>query len=348
MSLSKSAEETVYIITGAAGFIGYFLSKRLLELGCRIIGIDNLNDYYDVQLKYTRLNLLNSYYKFNFVKGDIGEAGFIEKVFLNTRPDIVVNLAAQAGVRYSAVNPDVYIHSNIVGFYNVLEACRKYPVEHLLYASSSSVYGTNSKVPFEETDTADNPASLYAATKKSNELMARAYSHQYKIPATGMRFFTVYGPLGRPDMAYYLFAQKYFAGETIHIYNNGDFRNDLYRDFTYIDDIVDGISGILNLIPEGDTPHRIFNIGNNQPEKLMHFIETLEKALGSALGYPVTFNKIYDPIKPGDVPATYASIDQLKKATGFDPKRTIEEGLQKFADWYVSYHNAGIIQQPAL
>jgi UDP-glucuronate 4-epimerase len=339
MKNNKSAEENVYLVTGAAGFIGYYLSKRLLEQGCRVIGVDNINDYYDVHLKYARLDALNLFEGFTFMKGDISESDFVEELFANNQPDIVVNLAAQAGVQYSAENPSSYIKSNIVGFYNILEACKLHPPRHLLYASSSSVYGASSKVPFEESDGADAPISLYAATKRSNELMAHTYSHLYKIPATGLRFFTVYGPMGRPDMAYYLFTQKYFAGQAIHIYNNGDFDNDLYRDFTYIDDIVDGILGILNLIPKGDTPHCIFNIGNNRPEKLMYFIETLEKALGSALGSTVTFGKIFEAKKPGDVPATYASIDRIKQATGFEPKTTIEEGLQKFADWYISYYS---------
>lgn len=250
----------------------------------------------------------------------------------------MINLAAQAGVRYSIENPDVYIQSNIIGFYNILEACRHYPVDHLIYASSSSVYGANKKVPFEETDFVDNPVSLYAATKKSNELMAHTYSHLYKIPATGLRFFTVYGPMGRPDMAYFGFANKYFAGEPIRIFNNGDFEHDLYRDFTYIDDIVEGIVRLLSNPPEGKVRHKVYNIGNNNPEKLMVFIETLEKAFSKSLGREVVFDKIFEPIKPGDVPATYASTKQLQEAVGFKPKTPIEVGLQKFADWYVDYY----------
>lgn len=327
-----------YLITGAAGFIGYYLSKKLLEQGCRVIGIDNINDYYDVNLKHTRLNQLEPYEKFTFIKGDISDKDMVMKTFEEYKPNVVVNLAAQAGVRYSIENPDVYIQSNIIGFYNILEACRYNPVEHLVYASSSSVYGANKKVPFEETDFVDNPVSLYASTKKSNELMAHTYSHLYKIPATGLRFFTVYGPMGRPDMAYFGFANKYFAGEPIKIFNNGDFENDLYRDFTYIDDIVEGIERLLNNPPEGEVQHKVFNIGNNSPEKLMVFIETLEKALSKALGKEVQFEKIFEPIKPGDVPATYASTDQLQKAVGFKPETSIEEGLQKFADWYVDYY----------
>lgn len=259
-------------------------------------------------------------------------------IFKEYRPNIVVNLAAQAGVRYSIENPDVYIQSNIIGFYNILEACRYNPVDHLIYASSSSVYGANKKVPFEETDFVDNPVSLYAATKKSNELMAHTYSHLYKIPSTGLRFFTVYGPMGRPDMAYFSFTDKYFSGEPIRIFNNGDFENDLYRDFTYIDDIIEGIVRLIDKAPEGDVPHRIFNIGNNKPEKLMVFIETLEKALSKALGREVVFEKIFEPMKPGDVPATYASTDLLQEAVGFKPETSIEEGLQRFADWYVDYY----------
>lgn len=328
----------VYLVTGVAGFVGYFLSKRLLEQGCQVIGIDNINDYYDVNLKYARLEQLKPYEKFTFIKGDISDKDMITQVFEEYKPNIVVNLAAQAGVRYSIENPDVYIQSNIIGFYNILEACRHYPVDHLVYASSSSVYGANKKVPFEETDFVDNPVSLYASTKKSNELMAHTYSHLYKIPATGLRFFTVYGPMGRPDMAYFGFADKYFAGEPINIFNNGDFENDLYRDFTYIDDIVEGIQRLLSNPPKGDVEHKVFNIGNNNPEKLMVFIETLEKALGKALGREVVFEKVFEPIKPGDVPATYASTDLLQKAVDFKPETSIETGLQEFANWYVDYY----------
>ncbi|QUG86548.1 SDR family NAD(P)-dependent oxidoreductase [Bacillus nitratireducens] len=328
----------VYLITGAAGFVGYFLSKKLLEQGCQVIGVDNINDYYDVNLKYARLEQLKPYEKFTFIKGDISDKDMINKLFEEYKPNIVVNLAAQAGVRYSIENPDVYIQSNVIGFYNILEACRHYPVDHLVYASSSSVYGANKKVPFEETDFVDNPVSLYASTKKSNELMAHTYSHLYKIPATGLRFFTVYGPMGRPDMAYFGFTDKYFAGESIKIFNNGDFENDLYRDFTYIDDIVEGIKRLLSNPPEGDIEHKVFNIGNNNPEKLMVFIETLEKALAKALGREVAFEKVFEPIKPGDVPATYASTDLLQKAVDFKPETSIEKGLQEFANWYVEYY----------
>jgi len=331
----------IYLITGAAGFIGFFLSKRLLEQGCQVIGIDNINDYYDVNLKYSRLEKLERFTDFTFIKVDISDKDSIMKIYEEYKPNIVINLAAQAGVRYSIDYPDMYIQSNIIGFFNILEACRYHPVEHLIYASSSSVYGSNKKVPFEEEDFVDNPVSLYAATKKSNELMAYTYSNLYKIPSTGLRFFTVYGPMGRPDMAYFGFTDRYFKNEPIRIFNNGDIKNDLYRDFTYIDDIVEGIVRLLNNPPvytEGKVAHRVFNIGNNNPEKLMKFIEALENALSNALGREVVFKKIFEPIKPGDVPATYASTDKLQEAVGFKPTTSIEEGLQKFADWYVEYY----------
>jgi UDP-glucuronate 4-epimerase len=331
-------KDKIYLITGTAGFIGYYLSKKLLKQGCRVIGIDNINDYYDVQLKHDRLNLLEPYSNFSFIKGDISDKSFVEEVFQKHKPNIVVNLAAQAGVRYSIENPDAYIQSNVIGFFNILEACRFHPVDHLVYASSSSVYGANKKVPFEESDFVDNPVSLYASTKKSNELMAHTYSHLYKIPATGLRFFTVYGAMGRPDMAYFGFTDKYFAGEPIRIFNNGDFGNDLYRDFTYIDDIIIGIERLIPNPSSESVPHRVFNIGNNTPEKLMVFIESLEKALSNALGKEVIFEKIFEPIKPGDVPATYASTQLLQQATGFKPKTSIEKGLKMFANWYVKYY----------
>ncbi|MDM5313200.1 GDP-mannose 4,6-dehydratase [Peribacillus frigoritolerans] len=340
MNYKSLDSNKTYLITGAAGFIGFFLSRKLLEQGCNVIGVDNINDYYDVKLKYARLEQLKLYEKFTFIKGDISDKTIITNIFEEYKPNIVVNLAAQAGVRYSIENPDVYIQSNIIGFYNILEACRHNPVDHLVYASSSSVYGANKKVPFEETDFVDNPVSLYASTKKSNELMAHTYSHLYNIRATGLRFFTVYGPMGRPDMAYFGFTDKYFVGEPIKIFNNGDFENDLYRDFTYIDDIVEGIERLLSNPSVGDNnvPHKVFNIGNNNPEKLMVFIETLEKCLSNTLGKEVIFNKVFEPIKPGDVPATYASTDLLQKAVGFKPETSIEEGLQNFTDWYVEYY----------
>lgn len=334
-----------YLITGAAGFIGFFLAKRLLEQGCRVIGIDNLNDYYGINLKKARLKLLHPFEKFTFIKQDIADKAAVFQVFAKYRPNIVVNLAAQAGVRYSLENPDVYIESNIVGFFNLLEACRHHPVDHLVYASSSSVYGANQKVPFSETDFVDHPVSLYAATKKSSELMAYAYSHLFRIPATGLRFFTVYGPLGRPDMAYYGFADKYFAGEPIRIFNNGDMENDLYRDFTYIDDIVEGVVRLLSMPPAAEggapsaVPHQVFNIGNSRPVRLMEYIETLERCLSKALGKIVRFEKIFEPMKPGDVPATFAATERLEAAISFKPQTTIEEGLQQFADWYVRFHS---------
>ncbi len=340
MSYNQLDTKKTYLITGAAGFIGYFLSKKLLEQGCTVIGIDNVNDYYDVQLKHTRLEQLEPHEKFTFLKVDISDKEALTNVFKEHKPSIVVNLAAQAGVRYSIENPQVYMQSNVIGFYNILEACRHYPIDHLIYASSSSVYGANKKVPFEESDFVDHPVSLYAATKKSNELMAHTYSHLYNVPATGLRFFTVYGPMGRPDMAYFGFANKYFADEPIKIFNNGDFERDLYRDFTYIDDIVEGIERLLlnPSVGENNVPHKVFNIGNNNPEKLMVFIETLEKCLSKALGREVVFEKIFEPIKLGDVPATYASTELLQNAVEFKPETSIEEGLQKFADWYVEYY----------
>lgn len=336
--------DKTYLVTGAAGFIGFYLSNRLLESGCRVIGIDNLNDYYDVNLKQARLKILKSFNNFVFLKEDISDKPMVIQLFEKYKPDFVINLAAQAGVRYSIENPDVYISSNIIGFYNILEACRYNPVDHLVYASSSSVYGSNKKVPFEENDFVDNPVSLYAATKKSNELMAHTYSHLYGIPATGLRFFTVYGPMGRPDMAYYGFTDKYFKGEPIRIFNNGDFEHDLYRDFTYVDDIVEGIVRLINnptiYSNEGNKIlHNVYNIGNNKPEKLMTFIEALENALSKSLGRKVIFDKIFEPLKPGDVTKTYASTDRLNEAVGFKPSTNIEEGLQKFTDWYVNYYN---------
>lgn len=332
-----------YLVTGTAGFIGFYLALRLLKMDCKVIGIDNLNNYYDVKLKVARLEKLKPFEKFTFIKGDISDKSMVMNVFKQYKPQIVVNMAAQAGVRYSMENPDAYIQSNIIGFFNILEVCRLAAgsVEHLVYASSSSVYGSNKKVPFEESDFVDHPVSLYAATKKSNELMAHTYSHIYGMPATGLRFFTVYGPMGRPDMAYFDFANKYFTSQPIRIFNNGDFENDLYRDFTYIDDIVEGIVRVLNNPPkktEDSASHRIFNIGNNKPVKLMVFIDALEKAFSDALGREVVFEKIFEPLKPGDVPATYASTDLLYEAVGFKPETSIEVGLKKFAEWYVDYY----------
>ncbi|MHB1314479.1 MAG: NAD-dependent epimerase/dehydratase family protein [Christensenellales bacterium] len=327
-----------FLVTGAAGFIGSHLCQRLLQKGCRVIGFDCVNDYYDVNLKYARLNRLTPFERFTFIKSDLSDQNSIAETFALHKPDIVVHLAAQAGVRYSFEKPELYIQSNIIGFYNILQACKKVPVEHLVYASSSSVYGVNKKVPFSETDCVDNPVSLYAVTKKSNELMAQTYSRLFHIPSTGLRFFTVYGPYGRPDMAYYAFANDYFAGKPIRIYNNGDFKNDLMRDFTYIDDIIEGVERILNNPPGGEEPSRIFNIGNNRPEKLMKFIGTLEKCLSNSTGREVVFQKVYEPIQAGDVPVTYASIDRIRDAVGFEPKTSLQEGLQKFTDWYIDYY----------
>lgn len=341
-----------YLITGAAGFIGYFLSKRLLEQGCRVIGIDNMNSYYDVALKYARLEELkktdSSTGKFIFIKGDISDKDGVNAVFSEYKPNIVVNLAAQAGVRYSIENPDAYIQSNIIGFFNILEACRhSYDeinnqnsdykgVDHLIYASSSSVYGANKKVPFSEDDFVDNPVSLYAATKKSNELMAYTYSHLYKIPATGLRFFTVYGPMGRPDMAYFSFSRKIMNGEPIKVFNHGD----MYRDFTYIDDIVTGVERLLCYPPDDEdgVQHKVYNIGNNKPEPLIYFIETLEKALSKATGKSIVADKEYLPMQMGDVPRTYASTSELEQAIGFKPSTSIKDGLIRFAIWFKEYY----------
>lgn len=320
-----------YFITGGAGFIGFYLSKLLLEKGARVIGIDNLNDYYEVSLKESRLAILEEFPAYHFVKGDIADKDVVFRIFREYAPEIVVNLAAQAGVRYSIDNPDAYIHSNIVGFFNILEGCRHFPVEHLVFASSSSVYGGNKKVPFSTEDQVDKPVSLYAATKKSNELMAYSYSKLYKIPLTGLRFFTVYGPMGRPDMAYFKFARKIMAGEPIQIYNNGD----MLRDFTYIDDIIAGVENILCNPPAADEDgalYKIYNIGNNKPEKLMDYIAVLEKCLGKEA------RKEYLPMQPGDVYETYADVSGLMEDYGFKPSTTIEEGLGRFARWFLSYY----------
>jgi len=271
--------EKVYFVTGAAGFIGFHLVESLLQQGAAVVGYDNINDYYDTKLKYTRLELLKKYNNFTFIKGDLGDKQMMNELFMEYKPHIVVNLAAQAGVRYSMERPEAYMDSNVIGFFNLLEACRQYPVEHLVYASSSSVYGANEKKPFSTSDKTDNPVSFYAATKKTNEIMAYTYSYLYGIPATGLRFFTVYGPYGRPDMAYYSFTKSILDGRLIKIFNNGD----SYRDFTYIDDIVKGMEYILSNSPEGDeykVKYKIYNIGNNKPVKLMDFIEILEKSIG--------------------------------------------------------------------
>ncbi len=320
------------LVTGAAGFIGFHLSKLLLQKGVTVIGFDNINDYYDVNLKYARLTILEKFENFTFVKGDLADKTAVDNLFSENKFDIVVNLAAQAGVRYSIENPQVYIESNVIGFFNILEACRNNPVEHLLYASSSSVYGNQQKTPFSTDDDVSKPISLYAATKKSNELMAYTYSHLYGIPSTGLRFFTVYGPYGRPDMAYFSFTQKIMKGETIKIFNDGD----MYRDFTYVDDIVKGIENMLCNPPEADENGdraTVYNIGNNSPEKLMYFIETLEKALGK------TARKEFLPMQPGDVYQTYADVTPLIEKYGFKPSTSIEDGLAKFVEWYKEYYN---------
>lgn len=326
------------LITGAAGFIGFHVTKKLLSLGVEVVGVDNMNSYYTQDLKYKRIENLNCYNQFKFYELDIVKKALLEELCKEEEFGYIIHLAAQAGVRYSLENPDAYIESNINGFYNILDICRKYPVKHLIYASSSSVYGNNKKIPFEEDDSVDLPISLYAATKKSNELMAFTYSHLYKIPTTGLRFFTVYGPYGRPDMAYFSFVDRYFQNKTIEIYNNRNFENDLYRDFTYIDDIVEAIVKLITLPPTSQTPYDIFNVGNNQPEKLMDFVNTLEACLSKSLGKNVEFTKKFEPIKPGDVRATYASIDKLQQKINYKPKTSLKEGLQKFTDWYVKYY----------
>ena len=326
------------LVTGAAGFIGYYLSKRLLIYGCTVVGVDNLNDYYDVSLKQTRSDQLKPYDKFRFIKMDISDKKAIDELFEAEKFDIVVNLAAQAGVRYSITNPDAYINSNIIGYFNILEACRHSPVDHLIYASSSSVYGSNKKVPYSTDDKVDNPVSLYAATKKSNELMAHAYSKLYKIPTTGLRFFTVYGPMGRPDMAYFSFTNKIVKGEKIQIFNHGDMK----RDFTYIDDIVTGVVNVMAKAPdetEDGAPYKVYNIGNNKPEDLLYFVETLEKCLMQEGIISKPAEKEFLPMQPGDVYQTYADVDELVRDFGFKPNTSLEEGLSRFAKWYKKYYN---------
>ncbi len=325
------------LVTGAAGFIGSYLSERLLAEGQRVIGFDNLNNYYDVKLKESRLEKISKYEKFSFVKGDLADKHAVDELFEKFKPDIVVNLAAQAGVRYSITNPEAYISSNVIGFFNILEACRNYPVEHLVYASSSSVYGTNKKVPYSTEDKVDNPVSLYAATKKSNELMAHAYSKLYKIPATGLRFFTVYGPMGRPDMAYFSFTNKIINGDKIQIFNHGDMK----RDFTYIDDIVTGIVNVMQKPPvenEDGVRYKVYNIGNNKPEDLLYFVETLEKCLIREGITDKPAEKEFLPMQQGDVYQTYADVDDLIKDFNFKPNTSLEEGLSRFAKWYKEFY----------
>lgn len=335
------------LVTGAAGFIGAFLCKRLVETTENIvIGVDNINDYYDASLKEERLGMLSKHTNFTFIKGNIADKLFINKLFKECKFDIVVNLAAQAGVRYSIDHPDVYIESNVIGFYNILEACRHHPVKHLVYASSSSVYGSNEKVPYSIDDKVDNPVSLYAATKKSNELMAHAYSKLYNIPTTGLRFFTVYGPMGRPDMAYFSFTNKLINGQTIEIFNYGNCK----RDFTYIDDIVEGVIRVMNKPPKKEDgtdglpipPYKLYNIGNNQPENLLDFVQILQEELVRVGVLPKGFDfekhKKLVPMQKGDVPITYADTSELEKDFDFKPKTSLREGLRKFAEWYYDFY----------
>ena len=351
--LPKNIELTnkTVLVTGCAGFIGANLVCELFRTveNIRVIGLDNLNNYYDVSLKEYRLNEIekcSNGENWSFIKGSISDKELLERIFSNNKIDVVVNLAAQAGVRYSITNPDVYIESNIIGFYNILEACRNHSVEHLVYASSSSVYGTNEKIPYSTEDKVDNPVSLYAATKKSNELMAHAYSKLYNIPTTGLRFFTVYGPAGRPDMAYFGFANKLLNGETIEIFNFGNCK----RDFTYIDDIVEGVKRVMQVAPEKSVgadglpipPYRIYNIGNNHPENLLDFVDILQKELVSAGVLPNDYDfeshKKLVPMQPGDVPITYADVSALERDFGFKPSTSLCEGLRKFSIWYKEFY----------
>ncbi|MBC6472235.1 MAG: NAD-dependent epimerase [Hormoscilla sp. GM102CHS1] len=327
------------LVTGAAGFIGFHLCQHLLTRGESVIGIDNLNDYYDVSLKQDRLKQLQQYQQFQFAKLDIADRQAIPELFDRHQPEKVAHLAAQAGVRYSPLNPHAYVDSNLVGFVNILEGCRHGGVKHLVFASSSSVYGVNSKTPFSVHDNVDRPVSLYAATKKANELMAHTYSHLYGLPTTGLRFFTVYGPWGRPDMALFLFTKAILAGEPIKVFNHGK----MQRDFTYIDDIITGVVRVLDKIPEPDpnwsdsdpgsshAPYKLYNIGNNQPVELLRFIEVLEACLG------MKAQKHMLPMQPGDVPITYADIEDLEKAVGFRPSTPIEVGVERFVIWYRNY-----------
>ncbi|WP_237229201.1 NAD-dependent epimerase [Rubinisphaera sp. JC750] len=331
-----------YLVTGAAGFIGFHLSQKLMDRGDQVIGIDNLNDYYEVALKEARLAQLQERDSFSFHKLDLSDRDGINALFAAQKPDVVVNLAAQAGVRYSLTNPHAYVDSNLVGFVNILEACRHNETKHLVYASSSSVYGSNKTMPFSIHHSVDHPVSLYAASKKANELMAHTYSHLYGLPTTGLRFFTVYGPWGRPDMALFLFTKAILEGRPIDVFNYGK----MQRDFTYVDDIVEGVIRVSDNTPQpnpewsGDeadpgsssAPYKLYNIGNNQPVELMHMIETLEKCLGK------TAEKNLMPIQPGDVPATYADVDDLVRDVGFSPATPIETGIANFVDWYREFY----------
>lgn len=346
----------VVLVTGSAGFIGSNLVTELLKTQSpiNIIGIDNMNDYYDVSIKEYRLAEIEKVAaehptsKWNFIKGNIADKALIEKIFSTYKPSVVVNLAAQAGVRYSITNPDVYIEANLIGFYNILEACRNHPVEHLVYASSSSVYGTNKKVPYSTDDKVDNPVSLYAATKKSNELLAHAYSKLYNIPSTGLRFFTVYGPAGRPDMAYFSFTNKLIKGEEIQIFNYGNCK----RDFTYVDDIVEGIKRVMQHAPEKQNgedglplpPYAVYNIGNSNPENLLDFVTILQEELIRAKVLPSDYDfeahKKLVPMQPGDVPVTYADTSALESDFGFKPSTSLRDGLRKFAEWYHDFYQS--------
>ncbi len=343
------------MVTGAAGFVGANLVMELLNSydNVNIIGVDNLNDYYDVSIKEYRLSEIEKLVvqkpesNWTLVRGSIADRQLMDSIFEEYRPNVVVNLAAQAGVRYSITNPDVYIESNIIGFYNILEACRKYPVEHLVYASSSSVYGSNKKIPYSTDDKVDNPVSLYAATKKSNELLAHSYSKLYNIPSTGLRFFTVYGPAGRPDMAYFGFTNKLLKGETIQIFNFGNCK----RDFTFVDDIVEGVRRVMECAPEKEDgedglplpPYRVYNIGNNSPENLLDFVDILQQELINAGVLPEDYDfeahKELVPMQPGDVPVTYADTSALERDFGFKPSTSLRDGLRKFAEWYKTFYN---------
>lgn len=316
------------LVTGAAGFIGRACAQALLRAGHQVVAVDNLNDYYPVSLKHARLATLKNQPDFQFYPQDVADWPTLSTLFAQTRPDAVIHLAAQAGVRYSIENPHTYAQSNLIGMTNILEACRHYPVQHLVYASSSSVYGKNAKVPFSEDDRTDHPVSFYAASKKANEVMAASYSNLYQLPATGLRFFTVYGPWGRPDMAPWLFTEAILQGKPIKVFNHGR----LQRDFTYIDDIVEGVMRVLHQPPQGELPHVLYNIGNHQPIELMQFISAIEQALGREA------EKIYLPMQDGDVPVTYADTRRLREAVGFSPDTALADGMHRFVEWYREYH----------
>lgn len=349
MSDTINFENKTIFVTGASGFIGANLVKRILtsEPSAKVIGLDSMNDYYDVRIKEARLAELQQFPAYTFLKGNLAGKALITSIFEQYHPEIVVNLGAQAGVRYSITNPDAYIESNMIGFYNILEACRHYPVEHLVYASSSSVYGSNKKVPYSTDDKVDNPVSLYAATKKSNELMAHAYSKLYNIPSTGLRFFTVYGPAGRPDMAYFGFTNKLREGKSIQIFNYGNCK----RDFTYVDDIVEGVVRVMKKPPEKKTgedglpvpPYAVYNIGNSNPENLLDFVQILSEELVRAGVLPADYDfdahKELVPMQPGDVPITYADTSALERDFGFKPHTPLREGLRKFAEWYKEFYH---------